>query len=383
MNMKLKSYISLFLLLSVLSANAQEPTTEEKKEKKAWELGIGGTVFQFSRVGFSDFNQLDDGYAFDLTLNHAVWGGGIYAARELNKHFYLDFQGNVGMTNKSLNGKHKFLVMAGAGLQWRLGEYFKSSYVDPYLRAGINYMYKDFQIIYDGSEGLAPDEMQWILSNYRNKEGRDRKHMMPISLGAGVNFWLNDRFGIGLQADYLVMPYKNVANSLQGSTRFIWRIGGKSKKPAPTIQYVVKVIEKVVEKVVEVPVEKVVTQTINELFDQIYFDFDSYEVTAASAPALDKIAKVFKEDTSCRYLITGQTDARGSYAYNRRLSEARAKAVVDELVKRGCPEEMMKWRGTGKVTSIVSSESGDNARRGDRKVTVKRISNMDYWNEIR
>ena len=122
MSMKLKSYISLFLLFSVLSAYAQEPTVKEKKEKKAWEVGIGATVFQFSRVGFSDFNRLDDGYAFDLTLNHTVWGGGLYAARELNKHFYLDFQGNVGMTNKSINGKHKFLVMAGLGLQWRLGE---------------------------------------------------------------------------------------------------------------------------------------------------------------------------------------------------------------------------------------------------------------------
>lgn len=382
MNMKLKSYISLFLLFGVLSANAQEPTVEEKKEKKAWEVGIGATVFQFSRVGFSDFNRLDDGYAFDLTLNHTVWGGGIYAARELNKHFYLDFQGNVGMTNKSINGKHKFLVMAGLGLQWRLGEYFKSSYVDPYLRAGINYMYKDFQIIYDGSEGLAPDEMQWVLNNYCNKEGRDRKHLMPISLGGGVNFWLNDRFGIGLQADYLLMPHKNVANSLQGSARLIWRIGGKSKKPTPTIQYVDKVVERVVEKVVKVPVEKVVTRTIKDLFDQIYFDFDSYEVTAASAPTLDKIAEVFKEDTTSRYLITGQTDSRGSYAYNSRLSEARAKAVVDELVKRGCPEDMMKWRGTGKKTSIVAPSSGDNARRGDRKETVERIDNMDYWNEI-
>ena len=34
MNMKLKSYISLFLLFSVLSAYAQEPTVKEKKEKK-------------------------------------------------------------------------------------------------------------------------------------------------------------------------------------------------------------------------------------------------------------------------------------------------------------------------------------------------------------
>ena len=97
---------------------------------------------------------------------------------------------------------------------------------------------------------------------------------------------------------------------------------------------------------------------------------------------MDKIAEVFKEDPTSRYLITGQTDSRGSYAYNSRLSEARAKAVVDELVKRGCPEDMMKWRGTGKKTSIVAPSSGDNARRGDRKETVERIDNMDYWNEI-
>ena len=104
--------------------------------------------------------------------------------------------------------------MAGVGLQWRLGEYFKSRYVDPYLRAGINYMYKGFDILYEGSEGLEPDDMSWILNNYGNKEGRDRKHLMPVSLGGGINFWLNDRIGIGLQADYLVMSYKHVANSL-------------------------------------------------------------------------------------------------------------------------------------------------------------------------
>lgn len=33
-----------------------------------------GVVFLSSRAGFSDFNQFDGGYAFDLTLNHAVWG---------------------------------------------------------------------------------------------------------------------------------------------------------------------------------------------------------------------------------------------------------------------------------------------------------------------
>ena len=397
--MNIKSYITIStILLCSLPIGAQQAVSDSltvetdtlvvEKEKKAWEIGLGGTVFQFSRVGFSNFSQTDSGYAFDLDLNHAVWGGGIYAARELNKHFYLDLQGNFGLTNQSIDGKNKFMAMAGVGLQWRLGEYFKSRYVDPYLRAGVNYMYKDFQILYNGSEGLAPDEMQWVLSNYGNKEGRDQKHLAPIALGGGINFWLSDRIGIGLQADYLLMPHKNVANSLQGSARLIWRIGGKSKKPKPVIRYVEKPVEKIVEKVVEKevivekPVETVITKSLGELFDQIYFDFDSYAITEASTEVLDKIAETFKRDTSRRYLITGQTDARGAETFNHALSEARAGEVVKALEERGVPKEMMKWRGIGKKIAIAPASASDEVRRGDRKITVELITNMEYWNSI-
>lgn len=387
MNMKFKSYICIFLFMGgALSVHAQD-TLAVKKEKKAWEIGIGGTVFQFSRIGFSNFSQLENGYAFDLDLNHAVWGGGIYAARELNKHFYLDIQGSLGLTNKSIEGKRKLMAMAGLGLQWRLGEYFHSPYVDPYLRAGINYMYKGFRILYDGSEGLAPDEMQWVLSNFGNKEGRDRKHLMPVSLGGGINFWLNDRWGIGLQADYLVMPYKHVANSVQGTARVIWRIGGKSKKPKPVVRYVEKPVEKVVEKVVKEIVyvdkqpekDELSIRQLGSLFDYIYFDFDSYEIKPESEAVLDQIAEIFKADTTRRYLITGQTDARGSQAYNSRLSEARAGAVVKALIERDVPAEMMKWRGVGKRIAIASPDAANETRRGDRKTTVELVTNPDYW----
>lgn len=379
--MKRKLYIALLLSLAALPTPAQEET--DKNETKAWELGLGGTVFQFSRVGFSNFSQPANGYTFDLDLNHAVWGGSLYAARELNKHFYLDLQGSFGLTNKSIDRKTKLMTMVGAGLQWRLGEYFKSSYVDPYLRAGINYMYKDFQIRYDGSEGTAPDEMSWILSNYGNKEGHNRKHLAPIALGGGINFWLNDRIGVGLQADYLLMPHKNVANSLQGSARIMWRIGGKSKKPRPVVQYVEKPVERIVEKVVEKIVEKPAAPTTDQsligLFDQIYFDFDSHEITPESGKILDKIAALFLQDTTRRYLITGQTDARGSSAYNQRLSEARARTIVNALAERGCPKDMMKWRGVGKKIAIATPEAPNQTRRGDRKTTVELITNPDYW----
>lgn len=383
------SYILIPLLLAALSVSARQSSNDSlgvQKPRKAWEIGLGGTVFQFSRTSFSNFTQLDNGYAFDLNLNHAVWGGGIYAARELNRYLYLDLQGSLGMTNKSIEGKNKLLAMAGVGLQWRLGGYFHSRYVEPYLRAGINYMYKDFKILYNGSEGPAPDEMQWMLQNYGNKEGRDKKHLLPVALGGGINFWLNDRLGIGLQADYLLMPYKNVANSLQGSARLIWRIGGESKKVRPVVQYVEKpverVVERVVEKVVEKPVETVVTKSLGELFDQIYFDFDSYRITKDSDEILDRIADIFKRDTTRCYLITGQTDARGSDAYNSTLSANRARQVVEELKKRGVPAGMMKHRGIGKRIAIAPSSASDTVRRGDRKITVELITNREYWDSF-
>lgn len=382
-----KIILAIIAALPLMASAVETPADSLVRTTKAWELGIGGTIFQFSRVGFSSFTKLDDGYRFDMNLNHAVWGAGIYAARELKDHFYIDLQGNIGMTDKSIEGKNKLLFMGGVGLQWRLGEYFGSRYIDPYLRVGANYMYKDFKILYSGNEGLAPDEMSWLMNNYGNKEGRDKTHLCPVALGGGINFWLNDRFGIGLQADYLLMPYKNVANSIQGSARLIWRIGGKTKKPRPVVQYrdVERVVEKIVEKevIVEKPVEKIVVKDLSDLFANINFEFDSYRLTAESEHILDRISEILKQNANRRYLIVGHTDSRGSESYNEVLSTNRAATVVTALVNRGVPADILKSRGVGKRIAAAHPSTSDEVRRGDRKVTVEIVSNMDYWEYLK
>lgn len=212
-------------------AQTYNVSQEEKEPAKAWELGAGGNIFQFNRISFSNFSQLETGYIFDLKLDHVVYGGNLYVARELNDYLYIDFQGTIGVTGNKLNDKNKteWLYMLGPGLQWRFGEYFDSKYIDPYLRAGINYMHKEFEILYAGTEGLKDEQMKWALNNINNKAGADRKDLTPISLGVGLNMWLNDNWGIGMQGDYLLMPYKNVANSIQGTLRIMYRIEGKSK----------------------------------------------------------------------------------------------------------------------------------------------------------
>ena len=373
----------------ILSAQAvySDTVETEEKTKRAWELGIGASVFQFSRVDFTNFSKLDNAYKMDLQLRHNVIGGNLYLARELNPHLYLDLQGTVGFTEQWMDGENKMktLFMVGPGIQWRFGEYFGSKYIDPYLRVGVSYMKKNFDMNYTGVEGNLPEEMEWILENMKNKHGVDRHESFPISLGLGMNTWLNDRFGIGLQGDYLLMPYKDVANSMQGTVRLMWRIGGKSKKAQPVTHYVdreviVQAAPIEVERIVEVEVP--VAAEICELFNNIYFDFDKATITRESHDVLDKIADILKDDTSRRYLVTGYTDAWGSDEYNMDLSRRRVGAVVQELENRGVPTNMMKYRGVGKKVSYAPIEASLEVRRGDRKVGVEIISNMDYWNYI-
>lgn len=360
--------------------------TEEAKPKKAWEIGIGGSALKLTRLNIIDlYKNSNGGYSINTQKKDVIFGGNIYAARELNSHFYLDFQGSVGYTRDQLRTKKesRLLTMAGVGLQWRLGEYFGSKYIDPYFRVGANYMYKNFNVVYNGLEKFEEDEVKWELDNLYNKEDADKRHLIPISAGAGVNMWLNDRVGIGLQADYLVMPYKNVANSLQGTIRLMWRFGGKSKKTKPVVQYVN------VERLVEVPVQvikevevikEVQADAICDLFNNIHFDFDKALLTPQSEKILDEIAKLMKANNSKHYLIIGYTDARGSEVYNLDLSRRRVATVMDGLKNRGVPASILKSRGVGKKMSYAPASESDKIRNGDRKVTVEIISNQDYWN---
>lgn len=62
-------------------------------------------------------------------------------------------------------------------------------------------------------------------------------------------------------------------------------------------------------------------------------------------------------DTSKKYLITGCTDAKGSSQYNMDLSQKRADAVVNALIKKGVPNKMLKAKGVGAKISYASQNA--------------------------
>ncbi len=65
--------------------------------------------------------------------------------------------------------------------------------------------------------------------------------------------------------------------------------------------------------------------------NNIYFDFDSYELDEKSKREIEKIAEFLKNNPNVKIEIAGFTDDVGSKTYNMNLSESRAKAVYQEL----------------------------------------------------
>lgn len=394
---RLKLYITFAGLLCFATMNAQQNKANDKSDKvrsekkvhKAWELGLGGSMINWNRMQVNSFQSIENGYKYNLRVNHLIGGANLYVARELNKWFYLDLQGTLGLykDNPDVSNKTKTIVLAGPGIQFRLSPLFKSQYVEPFIRVGINYMHKDFNALSAGSFINDPTgEAHWETTDTWNNSGssKDKNTAFPVSLGAGVNAWLSNSLGLGLQGNYYMATQKNLPNFTGLTLRVIWRIGGKSKKPAPIHEVVT--VERPVEKIVERIVEKHDTiyneKTLSEMLNNVHFDFDKATITAESSRVLDEASHILKGMHGAHFLITGYTDACGSDAYNMDLSRRRAKAIVDALEKRGVPESMLKSRGVGKRIAAMPASEANYVRIGDRKVTIEKILKNDYWNRL-
>ncbi len=79
----------------------------------------------------------------------------------------------------------------------------------------------------------------------------------------------------------------------------------------------------------------------------IFFDFDKASLRPESNLELDRLRKVMLDYPSMKIEISGHTDNKGSADYNRKLSESRAKSVLDYLVKKGISPDRMSFAGYG------------------------------------
>jgi len=99
----------------------------------------------------------------------------------------------------------------------------------------------------------------------------------------------------------------------------------------------------------------------------IHFDFDKYDIQSVAIPVLSDIGDVMMKNPTLKMNINGFTDNIGTLEYNQALSERRAQAAKDYLVKQGLDSERFSISGFA-YTMPASSNDTEEGRRMNRRV---------------
>lgn len=83
------------------------------------------------------------------------------------------------------------------------------------------------------------------------------------------------------------------------------------------------------------------------LVRNIFYEFDSAELTPESTPALDSLVVLLEENPNITIELASHCDYRGADAYNERLSQRRAESVVNYLIAHGIPADRLTPKGYG------------------------------------
>lgn len=109
------------------------------------------------------------------------------------------------------------------------------------------------------------------------------------------------------------------------------------------------------------------------VLEGILYDFDSANLTASAKISLDTgLYPIMTENPQIIIELSSHTDAKGSDAYNLKLSKERAKSVVDYMISKGVDARRLKDAGYGESRPIAANENPDGSDNPDGRALNRR-----------
>lgn len=119
-------------------------------------------------------------------------------------------------------------------------------------------------------------------------------------------------------------------------------------------------------------VTEAVKQALNAYAKTILFDTGKSSIKAQSEGVLNDIVGILKEYSNAKFTVEGHTDSTGSDSLNQKLSESRAAAVKDYLVKNGIDASRLSSAGYGESKPIDSNKTRA-GRANNRRVEINLV----------
>jgi peptidoglycan-associated lipoprotein len=100
---------------------------------------------------------------------------------------------------------------------------------------------------------------------------------------------------------------------------------------------------------------------------EVFYDLDKATLRAESKKALDGLIKTLNENPTITVKLTAHTDYRADDAYNMKLSQRRAKSVMDYLIANGIAADRLESEGRGETQpkAVENDEEYLPFKRGD------------------
>ena len=211
----------------------------------------------------------------------------------------------------------------------------------------------------------------------------ETKDMAAVNVGLGAKYWLTDCIALRFDLkDYMVTEImQETYHNIGATIGLTFAFGGQAKSipasvakyepvpaaapeprpipPPPPRQPIVE--EKVIIVVADEPMveEKVMVaaaepKIIVLAFEDVHFDFDKSTLMPEAQIILKRNIQLLIDNPKAQIRVAGYTSASGTEEYNQKLSERRARAVQEYLIKEGViTRERLSIIGYGKANPEV------------------------------
>jgi outer membrane protein OmpA-like peptidoglycan-associated protein/outer membrane protein assembly factor BamB len=102
------------------------------------------------------------------------------------------------------------------------------------------------------------------------------------------------------------------------------------------------------------------------IVENIHFEIDSAYLKKESLNVLDRMIDALKRNTNIRLEVRGHTDSTGPRDHNVKLSEKRADAVKDYMVKNGISPERLSSSGYGPDRPVTANDTASGRSKNRR-----------------
>jgi outer membrane protein OmpA-like peptidoglycan-associated protein len=103
----------------------------------------------------------------------------------------------------------------------------------------------------------------------------------------------------------------------------------------------------------------------------IKFDVNKASIKAESMGTINYVLKMMQDNPTLKFSVEGHTDSDGDDVSNLKLSEARAKAVMDKLIELGIARDRLTSKGHGESKPMAGNDTPEGKAQNRRVEFVK------------